>query len=232
MMKHAFSLMAAMAITALSAVASPACDNNCALQLLRSEADSARTAATYNLAKDVKQVVSVMYTGGSECIVRMYEKRCTGGSATWDMTLACKGFVGRNGVGKTREGDNKTPEGDWGIITAYGIKSNPGTQLKWVDVKESTYCCDDSVAYNRIIDVNEVKHACTGEHMSKYAPDYNYGFFIDYNKDCVIGKGSAIFFHCMGNKNYTAGCIAVEEKNMVQILRTLSPTARVIVYRP
>ncbi|MCQ2288443.1 MAG: hypothetical protein MJZ74_05035 [Muribaculaceae bacterium] len=192
--------------------------------------DYALCTTPYDNNSNVQQVISVKYTGGSDCAVRMYEKTTLNGRSTWQMTLACNGHVGKNGLGKEKEGDMKTPTGDWGIITAFGINPNPGTSLPWIDVKESTYCCDDATAYNRIIDLNSTPHKCTGEHMIKYVPEYNYGFFIDYNSECTIGKGSAIFFHCTGEKVYTAGCIAVPQQFMITILRTISPTARVIVH--
>lgn len=183
----------------------------------------------YAQVDSVMQVITVKYTGTTHCEVKMYEKVMCQGTIGWKERLSCPGNVGKNGMGKEKEGDMRTPTGDFGIITAFGIKPNPGTTLPYVDVVETTYCCGDTVAYNRIIDIKEVKHNCKGEHMINYVPAYNYGFFLDYNKDCTIGRGSAIFFHCTSNNPYTAGCIAVSEPNMVKILCSINKNARLII---
>lgn len=183
----------------------------------------------YRLVDTVNQIIAVQYTGESKAIIKLFEKERINGKVVWNETLSCDGFVGQNGIGKVREGDKLTPIGDFGMIEAFGIKPNPGTSLPWIDVVETTYCCADSKAYNRIIDVRDLPHNCRGEHMIEYTPEYNYGFFFDYNKECVQGKGSAIFFHCTGPKPSTAGCVAVSEKDMVTILRAITPTARVVI---
>ena len=185
--------------------------------------------AKYRLVDSVKQLILVQYTGGSECLVKMLEKQRINGKVVWNETLSCTGNVGTNGIDKVREGDKKTPTGDFGMLQAFGIKPNPGTTLPYVDVVETTYCCADSKAYNRIIDVRDMPHKCNGEHMIEYTPEYNYGFFFDYNKECVDGKGSALFFHCTGPKPSTAGCVAVSEKDMVTILRAIDKNARLVI---
>ncbi len=38
-------------------------------------------------------------------------------------------YVGKNGLGKTGEGDSKTPIGTMHVLSAFGIKSNPGTSM-------------------------------------------------------------------------------------------------------
>ena len=75
-------------------------------------------------------------------------------------------FVGKNGLGKTGEGDGKTPIGTLRPQTAFGIKPNPGTTMPYIDVKPTTYACDeDCEYYNKIIDTAETKHECKGEEM-------------------------------------------------------------------
>jgi L,D-peptidoglycan transpeptidase YkuD (ErfK/YbiS/YcfS/YnhG family) len=129
-------------------------------------------------------------------------------------------YVGKNGLGKTGEGDGKTPLGTLRPLSAFGIKPNPGTTMPYIDVKPSTYACDeDCEYYNKIIDTAETHHQCTGEEMYSYQPQYNYGIATDFNKACVYPKGSAIFIHVKGTKTYTGGCIAFDEDRMVEILK-------------
>ena len=127
--------------------------------------------------------------------------------------------IGKNGIGKTGEGDAKTPTGTLRPLSAFGIKPNPGTKMPYIDITPSTFACDeDCEYYNRIIDTAVVHHPCHGEEMYSYQPHYNYGIATDFNKECVYPNGSAIFIHVKGPKPYTGGCIAFDEDKMVEIL--------------
>ncbi len=140
-------------------------------------------------------------------------------------------FIGKNGLGKEKEGDKKSPAGDFGIIVAFGIKPNPGTSIQYIDINENHYCCDeDCQYYNKLIDAKSVNHKCKGEHIIKYVPQYNYAFFIDYNKEGVYPKGSAIFMHCKGKNPFTAGCVAVDEDAMINILKEIDINTRVCIF--
>ena len=161
------------------------------------------------------QLVFVQYTGGSDARVQMYRK--SGG--TWDCIVDCPAYVGQNGIGKEREGDKKTPTGVYTLTQAFGIEKDPGAKMPYVKVNKYLYWCADDNYYNQMVDVRDHPHTCRGEHLINYAPNYNYAMALDYNKDCVVGKGSAIFLHCMGPNAYTAGCIAVSQENMIKILQ-------------
>ena len=129
-------------------------------------------------------------------------------------------YVGKNGLGKTGEGDGKTPVGTLHPLSAFGIKPNPGTTMPYIDVTPTTYACDDNCEYyNQIIDTAAVHHKCGGEEMYSYQPQYNYGIATDFNKECIYPKGSAIFIHVKGSKPYTGGCISFDEERMIEILR-------------
>lgn len=180
----------------------------------------------YQDDETVKQLVFVKYLGGSDARVELYTKKRRG----WKRLLRCRAYVGRNGLGKQREGDEKTPIGDFALTGAYGIKENPGAKMDYVQVNPYLYWCGDECCYNKLIDIREEPHECSGEHLIDYAPQYNYGMFVGYNTDCIYGNGSAIFFHCTGDTKYTAGCIAVKEKNMVKILKNVEDGARICIY--
>lgn len=188
----------------------------------------------YQEDPDVNQLIAVQYTGGYDAKIQLFEKSVVEGKNVWTKTLTCDGIVGKNGLGKTKEGDLKTPIGDFGVTTAFGIKENPGTSMPYIDVTEDTYCCADENYYNQIIDISEHPHDCSdGEHMITYSPQYNYGMFLDYNKEGEPGKGSAIFFHCFGANPYTGGCIAVSEEDMMTILKSVDEGVRVVIdYMP
>ena len=150
----------------------------------------------------------------------------------WQEMLQCKAFLGKNGIDKVREGDKKTPTGDFGMLMAFGAKDNPGSLISYTKLTDTMYLCGDKEYYNQFIDVSKVKHNCSNnsEHLIRYTPQYNYALFFDYNKDNIYGKGSAIFLHCAGNNPYTLGCVSVTEDNMIKILRTVDMNARICIY--
>ncbi len=129
-------------------------------------------------------------------------------------------YVGKNGLGKTGEGDSKTPVGTLHVLSAFGIKPNPGTTIPYTKVTPTVFACDDNCQYyNQIIDTAVVHHQCKGEEMYTYQPQYNYGLATDFNKECVYPEGSNIFVHVKGQKPYTGGCISFDEDKMIEILR-------------
>lgn len=162
----------------------------------------------------VNQIVLVKYLHDSEAAAEFYAK--TDGS--WLLIDTCTAYVGRNGLGKEREGDGKTPVGELTIGQAFGILPDPGTSIPYLQVTDGHYCCEDSDYYNQIIDTAEIHRVCAGEHLIDYVPHYNYALTTSYNNDCIYGLGSAIFVHCQGDKPYTAGCIAFPEPFMKQLL--------------
>lgn len=192
------------------------------------------TTGKYLNDSSVRQLITVQAVDTRNARVKLFEKSVENGKNVWTETLSCDGYIGKNGLGKTKEGDNMTPIGDFGITCAFGIKDDPGTAVDYVDITEYTYCCGDENAYNQLIDIRECPHDCSnGEHMIDYSPEYNYGLFIDYNKEGTPGLGSAIFLHCMGANPFTGGCIAVSEENMVTILKAAEPGVRIIIdYMP
>ena len=184
----------------------------------------------YSENNDIQSLIFVKCIDNtSKAKLELYKKN---EEKVFKQILNIDAFIGKNGLGKEKEGDYKSPEGDFGIITAFGIKANPGTSVAYIDINENHYCCDDNCQYyNKIIDIKQVNHECKGEHIIKYVPQYNYAFFIDYNKEGVYPKGSAIFMHCTGKNPYTAGCIAVSEENMISILKEIDANTRVCIYR-
>lgn len=180
----------------------------------------------YSSDGETNQLAFVKYTGGSSAKVEMYQKSRT----DWTCILACDGYVGANGIGKQIEGDRKTPTGTFNLTSAFGIKKNPGAKMSYVRVNKYLYWCGDAQYYNRLVDVREKPHVCSGEHLIDYVPHYYYGMFLDYNKDCVYKKGSAIFLHCTGSNPYTGGCIAVSQDNMIKIIQNAEPGAKICIY--
>ncbi|MDD7219125.1 MAG: L,D-transpeptidase family protein [Blautia sp.] len=174
----------------------------------------------------VRQLIFVKCTSGSNADFIMYTK----GNGNWKELLSCPAFIGKKGLGKEKEGDMKTPEGIYNLPIAFGIKDNPGTKIPYTKVNENLYWCGDDNYYNQLIDISQRPHKCLGEHLIECVPHYNYAMFIDYNKQDIFGKGSAIFLHCMGEKPYTAGCVAISEENMKAVLTHAGEGMKICIY--
>jgi Uncharacterized protein conserved in bacteria len=178
---------------------------------------------------EVNQLLLVKCLEGYDAEAWFYVKE----EGKWTLVRQSDAQLGQNGLGKTVEGDMKTPEGDFGIRCAYGILPNPGTTVQYIDITPSIYACDcDGPYYNQIIDTAVVHHeGCHGEHMIEIDPDYNYGMQIDYNHDNVVGLGNSIFLHGKGKLPYTFGCVAIDEDFMKEILIKSDKNFRVIIHK-
>ncbi len=182
-----------------------------------------------SLPQDTAQVVLVDYTGGSSATLSIYEKR--GGS--WTQLYQCDAYVGKNGVGKTVEGDKKTPLGVYNLTTPFGIMEDPGAGMPYTQVTKYHYWCgaSDSGYYNQLVDERVVdrKHTSADEYLIDYKGVYNYCMFIDYNAKGEAHKGSCIFLHCTGSNKYTAGCVAVPEHVMEKIVRWAKAGTKIVI---
>ena len=69
----------------------------------------------------------------STATVTLYQKE----QGMWETVFSVDGYVGKNGIGKTREGDQKTPEGVYGLTQALGVCANPGTALGYTPVSNT-----------------------------------------------------------------------------------------------
>ncbi|MDO4620994.1 MAG: L,D-transpeptidase family protein [Lachnospiraceae bacterium] len=187
----------------------------------------------YRNDPSVPLLLTVEYCGGSDAVVRMYEKQTSASDtaeAAWNCLLTCPAYVGRDGVGKASEGDMRTPVGDYRLEYPFGILPDPGCAVPYRQIEDHLYWCADRPWYNKLISIRKHPHRCTGEHLIKYSPQYHYSLFIGYNKAGVFGAGSAIFLHCFGPKQYTGGCVAVSEENMKEILLHFRKGTRIVIH--
>ena len=163
--------------------------------------------------------------------VSMHTKDANG---VWKEEFSVTGRLGRNGIGKEREGDGKTPVGVYTFMSAFGIKENPGVSvLPYLKVDETHHWVDDpnSKYYNQCVSTKDVEiDWVSSEHLYKYEPSYNYALALNYNETCVPGVGCAIFLHCpSATFGTTAGCIAIPEENMIQAMRLLQKDCVIII---
>lgn len=186
-------------------------------------------ASLLDCADSADQIVLVEYRGGSKAMLSIHEKK----QGLWRELYSCTAYVGAKGIGKTREGDQKTPVGTYNLTRPFGIKDDPGANAGYTKVGKYHYWCGTSGSeyYNQLVDtrVTDCGRTASDEYLIRYGKCYNYCMFIDYNKDGEAGKGSCIFLHCIGSKKSTAGCIAVPENVMKNIIRWAKDGTKIVI---
>ena len=57
--------------------------------------------------------------------------------------MTTPGFIGKSGLGKTKEGDGKTPVGTFHFNATFGIADDPGCKIPYTKVDDDTYWSGD-----------------------------------------------------------------------------------------
>ena len=85
--------------------------------------------------------------------------------------------------------------------------------------------------YNKMVSIKDYPKLDTknSEHLIDYKKPYQYCLNITFNKECKLGKGSAIFLHCTGNTSYTAGCVSIPKSYMLKVMKRVKPGCVVII---
>ena len=143
--------------------------------------------------------------------------------------------VGKNGISKQKkEGDKKTPKGIFMLDCLYYRKDRlkkPKTNLKCIEIKKNMGWCDDvnnPKKYNKLIKIDK---SIKSEKLKR--TDYKYDLLlpIKYNfKNPVIGLGSCIFIHLTKNYQPTAGCIALQKKDFLIMLKLIKKKTKIKIY--
>jgi L,D-peptidoglycan transpeptidase YkuD (ErfK/YbiS/YcfS/YnhG family) len=170
-----------------------------------------------------RQAIVVIWDKDIRADLRLYE-RANGG---WEFIGRMLANVGRNGVGKTKEGDQKSPAGIFSLGSAFGNAPAPeGCRYPYRMLTEEDYWVDDSRSkyYNQWVKFKDGdwKDWESAECLWREKVCYKYAVIINYNLARQEGKGSAIFLHVWAGENSpTQGCTAVSEEDMIRILRWL-----------
>ena len=186
--------------------------------------------ATLKAAASSKQLL-IVAAQGSTATVSLHTK---GQYGVWAQDLSVEGFVGSAGIGKTTEGDNKTPKGQYGFTMAFGIEPDPGCAIAYTWLDDTHYWVDDGQSryYNQFVSTRTVTPDWTSaEHLIKVGAAYDYALALNYNSANTPGLGSAIFLHC-STGTPTAGCIAIPKDSMKQVLEKVEPGCVVIIDTP
>ena len=192
--------------------------------------DSPEWVTKMDAAKNAKQLFVVAGYERSTAWISMHEKD---GDGNWKMIMSTPGFIGKEGLGKTKEGDGKTPVGTFGFNKAFGISEDPGCAITYTKVDNDTYWSgDNDIQYNQMVSIKDHPDLKTddSEHIMDYPYEYQYCLNISYNEEGKAGAGSAIFLHCLGNrKPRTGGCVAIPEEQMYFVMQHVDPECVVVI---
>ena len=156
------------------------------------------------------------------------------GKYLYYLNYKIKCAIGENGLTKNkREGDLKTPFGIFKLKKIYYRKDRIKffkSHLKKSNIKKNIGWCDDpsSEYYNK-----EIKFPFNGSAEKLWRKDNIYDLIIvlDYNFNPIIkNKGSAIFLHiCKKNYAPTKGCIAINKRNMINLITNIKNNTKIII---
>ncbi len=183
-------------------------------------------------AQDAQQLFVIAAHEKTTAWVSLHEKDENG---EWHMIMSTPGFIGKNGLGKTQEGDGMTPVGTFTFNRAFGIAPDPGCAIRYVQADEDTYWSGDvneGMHYNELVSLKELPELDkdNSEHILDYPYEYQYCLNISYNADGTPNAGSAIFLHCLGDrKPRTGGCVAIPMDQMYFVMQHVSPDCVVVI---
>lgn len=170
-----------------------------------------------------QQAIVVIWEKEYHAKIYLYESV----NGIWLMAHQMLANVGLKGMGKTGEGDHKSPVGIFPMASAFGIAPPPlGIKYPYRMITDEDYWVDDSLSqlYNKWVRFKDGywKDWNSAESLGRETIAYKYAVIINYNFARQPGKGSAIFLHVRtGENNPTRGCTAVSEGDMVHILQWL-----------
>ena len=142
--------------------------------------------------------------------------------------------VGKKGISeKKREGDFCTPKGSFELKTVYyrpdRIK-HVETKLNIKKIQPDMGWCNDPLnkKYNSLIKINQkIKH----EKLYRKDNKYDILVVIDYNyRKPIAFRGSAIFIHLTKSFKGTAGCIALNKKDLLILLKLVNKKTKIKIF--
>ncbi|MGD9591024.1 MAG: L,D-transpeptidase [Candidatus Berkiella sp.] len=201
----------------------------CSLQVFANQA---------HLNKNAKQlmVVTTAHQGDIQGTLKRYSRHDA--SQAWQaIGNSMPVVVGQHGItASKKEGDMCTPMGIFELGSAFGFNAMSDFKMDYIPIEESTICVDDpkSYYYNQIINSKQIGFPDwqSKEEMQKISL-YQYGIAIQNNNKNIPGFGSCVFMHIWrNNTSGTAGCVALEENNLKQLLlwldKTQNPTIAIL----
>jgi L,D-peptidoglycan transpeptidase YkuD (ErfK/YbiS/YcfS/YnhG family) len=196
---------------------------------------------------EVNQVIVVVAENqrSTSAQLRTYER---GDDGRWTLVhgpvTATLGWSGLVPGERRRQGTGKTPMGTYALVDAFGRLADPGTAMPYYRFDRDdawTYFPKVPSTYNILQTANRrwQRYGSYVEHLWSYGAQYRYVVVLDYNlppgpittgsdgirrsrEPADTRRGGGIFLH-VSNGRRTAGCIAIPEDQMRQIMTWLDP---------
>jgi L,D-peptidoglycan transpeptidase YkuD (ErfK/YbiS/YcfS/YnhG family) len=175
-------------------------------------------------------VVSVVSTGGSNATMDIYQHTAAGWQA---LRTGVPTHVGSAGMApQAKSGVPATPMGVYSLDAAFGTAPNPGTGLPYTQVGGSNYWWsgdDHSPTFNSMQVCQKAQCPFnTADSENLQIPQYKHAVVMGVNKNKVPGGGAAFFFHTTDGAP-TEGCVAVDDAQLVSIMKWLRPGAVIAI---
>lgn len=138
--------------------------------------------------------------------------------------------VGDRGVGRTREGQGRTPAGVFTITRAFGSAPDNGTRLPYVRTGPRDWWDENprSAGYNQLV-ISRDSPGGNSENLYYAGRAYAHAVVINYNTDPIVrGAGSGMFLH-VGNGTPTTGCVAIPASDLDFVMRWLNPALHPVI---
>jgi len=198
----------------------------------------------FSQLEDTQKLIVAVAGGWNDSTGTMYlfDKLPTGWKrveAPWSVSFGRNGLAWGEGLHHTpsvelekTEGDKRSPAGIFELGALYGLAETApeGVRYPYQKITPLTRCVDDqqSTVYNMIVEEDSTaKDWQSHEEMSNIDPDYKFVLVVQHNPKRKRGKGSCIFLHI--NNIPTSGCTAMDEANMITLLRWLDPDKRTLL---
>ena len=133
--------------------------------------------------------------------------------------------IGKNGLKKNKtEGDKSTPKGIFSLGKLYYRSDRvprPETNLTTKKITKNLGWCDisNNKYYNQ--EVSSLKNV-NKEKFFRKDNKYDYLIIINYNKNKIKNKGSAIFIHLTRDYKATNGCVAVNKIDFLILAKLIN----------
>lgn len=181
------------------------------------------------LVGNASQVISVVGVGGSNAKLDVYQ-RAAGG---WQSVAAgIPAHVGSAGMApQAKSGYPATPMGVFTLPFAFGTAPNPGGGLKYIQVGPNHWWDgdDNSPTFNTMQVCQQAQCPFdTAASENLQIPQYKHAVVMGVNPARAPGKGAAFFFHTTDG-GPTAGCVAIDDGALVQIIQWLRPGAVIAI---
>ncbi|MBV9080268.1 MAG: hypothetical protein JO102_04020, partial [Elusimicrobia bacterium] len=204
-------------------------------------------ASTAAIGGEVKQLVVVRTSGWSEKggTLQRFERSGEGWKRVgepWPVSVGGKGLAWGRGLQPAedgpmkQEGDLTAPAGIFPIGKSYGYADAAPAGSRWPygRLGETSLCVDDpkSKHYNEIFDATPgvAKDWSSAETMRRKDHLYKWLLNVEQNTPVQCGCGSCIFLHIWRTPGATTeGCTAMEEENLLTLIRWLDPAGRAML---